>query len=249
MRRYRLEHYDATMRGFSHSIAENIRQRTNQAYERLSNQVRESQAIMLAASVQRPRRDLSDNEQNNVMISTAHPEAWKKTSQAISSTKSKRWISSAHSTAGTQLPLARTCSLSCSCKCHRVVNRRQPSLFKDLLGWLMAGSYFSSWSTQACDTISCRKRYMRYAYLYSLPGWLMDQRKLLVIMTYFSGRGPEFCLRFPRVRPYITALFIAAHNGSLSTVRQALEEGTASVIDIDPYGETALHVRLPIMEF
>jgi hypothetical protein len=61
------------------------------------------------------------------------------------------------------------------------------------------------------------------------------------------SKGPELCLRMVRVRPLDAHIFAAARlqneNSGLHHIKRLLLAGEASVLDVNPGGETALLVR------
>ena len=135
------------------------------------------------------------------------------------------------------------CGPSCGCNCHTMANWTRPSILSVFLACFAAGNPKSPQRTLTCNEAVCRRRSMRYAYSYGLPQWLANHRQLIIILNYSTLRGPELCLRVPRVRHTRSKIFQAARAGDLLAVRQCLADGTASVIDMDPNGTTALQVR------
>ena len=208
------------------------------------------QTAMLTMSMERAQQQNCECKQEQSFSPRDDGENNKETLQDVTHTQPNQTQLCKSPSEQTVVPLAfaSICDLDCTCRCHVMVVREKPNIVRDIVNWAVAGSYISSWLAQGCDSRDCRRRSsVRYAYTYSLPWFFMTQRKLFFIWTASSAQGPEFCLRFPRVRPSYDQIFLAALKGYLPVVRQALEAGTASVIDTDPHGVTPLLVQLPSM--
>lgn len=66
-------------------------------------------------------------------------------------------------------------------------------------------------------------------------------------MVYDQSGGPELCLRVVRVRSHEDNIFDVATRSmeevSIDRIKLLLVNGEASVLDVDPYGRSALQVR------
>lgn len=132
------------------------------------------------------------------------------------------------------------CNLDCSCSCHRRNRLKTPDVLSTVFGSIIVGYKTSPWSLQACDKKSCQSRATKITYAF--PQWLL-RRAISVSMAYSRPQGPEFCLRMMRVRPGDADIFTAVFRGTRNHVQRLLDDNDASVLDVDPAHNTALHVR------
>ena len=141
------------------------------------------------------------------------------------------------------------CEPDCSCACHKVVRIRSPRYLNAILGSLLIGYRAQPWVTATCDSSDCRSRLTYVTYTYAFPRWLLD-RMVTFRMAYDQSRGPELCVRLPRVRSGGDSIFTAARmympdekEAAIQHIKFLLTNGEASVLDVDPDGHTALQVR------
>lgn len=136
------------------------------------------------------------------------------------------------------------CDADCSCACHSSYSRiKSPSLFSSLFGSLFIGYRASPLATQVCSLPNCRAKATKTTFAYTFPPWLM---KRTVAMMYSStlSRGPEFLLRVLRVREANAIHKVMQRFDQtiiVEKVKRMLNDGQASVLDVDEHGCTYLH--------
>lgn len=146
------------------------------------------------------------------------------------------------------------CDLGCGCSCHRRARIRSPTFLNDFLGSLLLGYHMSPWAAQTCHNTECRRRSKRITCTYTFPKWFFE-RVLLVTLAYSSLRGPEMCLRVMRVRGYREGIFSVLtmnlfgvfrakrrRGNRLHQVKHMLDNGEASLLDVDIQGASVLQV-------
>ena len=136
----------------------------------------------------------------------------------------------------------------CSCTCHQGGRIRSPRYLSTILGSLLIGYTAQPWMTCICDSYDCRGRSSCIIYTYAFPRWLLD-RMVAFRIAYDRSRGPELCVRLLRVRSGHEYIFWVAtmrtsdtDKTSIHHINYLLTNGKASVLDVDPYGRTALQV-------
>ena len=140
------------------------------------------------------------------------------------------------------------CTPTCGCECHIQRWYRSPDCLDAFLGSIFMGYKASPVFAKNCTSIYCKRRSRRFIYTFAFPGWLL-KRVLLIGMMYSQSKGPELCLRVMRVRPFYSIIFsiftsnTAAHDTEFHQLRRALNDGEASVLDVNLAGRTILHVR------
>ena len=76
------------------------------------------------------------------------------------------------------------------------------------------------------------------------PRWFV-KRSVALTIACNQPKGPELILRVLRTRPKHAFVFICAQYGYYDELKRLLENGEASVVDIDEEeNQTALSVRL-----
>ena len=139
-----------------------------------------------------------------------------------------------------------SCELSCSCACHKTSRYRSPTFMATIVGSLFLGYNAVPWFSPKCDRTFCRGDSSKLTYTYAFPRWFVD-RVLILKISNTAVRGPELCLRLARVRPGNSKIFQAAIDWSdevaVHHIRRLLRAGEASVLDVDPDGQTALQVK------
>lgn len=150
----------------------------------------------------------------------------------------------------TSIKLTRNrCDSACGCVCHRRSQFRSPRSLNALLGSLFVGYQTSPWSAQMCSNSDCRRRSKKLTYVYAFPRWFLA-RILLVNLAYDRSKGPELILRVMRVRPCDTGIFGQLRRegpneeSMVNHMKRLLSDGEVSVLDVDPQGNTVLHVRV-----
>ena len=133
-----------------------------------------------------------------------------------------------------------TCSLECSCACHRRNRLKSPDVLRPVLGSLNVGYKASPWPSQKCDKKYCRSQETKITYAF--PQWLL-RRAISVSMAYAHPQGPDLCLRMIRVRSGDANIFTAVYRGTCNHIQRLLDDNEASVLDVDPAHNTALQVR------
>ena len=140
------------------------------------------------------------------------------------------------------------CEQDCSCTCHRRGKFRSPSYLSSVFGSLLIGYTAQPRMSCICDSYDCRGRSTCITYTYAFPRWLLD-RMVAFRIAYDRLRGPELCVRLSRMRSGRENIFWLAiitasgrHKASINHIQYLLTNGEASVLDVDPYGRTALQV-------
>lgn len=133
-----------------------------------------------------------------------------------------------------------TCSLDCSCACHRRNRLKSPDILNSFFGSLSVGYKLWPWASPSCDKKHCRSR--STSITYAFPQWFMS-RAISMTMAYSHSQGPELSLRMMRVRSGDADIFMAVFRGASHHIGRLLKDGEASVLDVDPAGNTALQVR------
>lgn len=137
---------------------------------------------------------------------------------------------------------------SCGYTCHKKRRFMSPTSLNALLGSLFMGYKASPGFTQKCTSADCHHPTKQFTYTYAFPQWLI-RRVVFISVLYSRYRGPELCLRVMRVRPHATTIFADFSFSSPTNdlvfhkLKHALNNGDASVLDIDIAGRTLLHVR------
>ncbi len=141
------------------------------------------------------------------------------------------------------------CGQECCCACHKRGRIRSPPYLNVVLGSLLIGYSVLPWMTRICDSNDCKGCSPYLTYTYAFPQWLFN-RVLAFRLAYDRSKGPELCLRIVRMRASHEFIFrVAGYRGDTTGEAAVLHlktlfaNGEASVLDIDPYGRTALHVR------
>jgi len=132
-----------------------------------------------------------------------------------------------------------TCSLDCTCASHRRNHLKSPDVLNSVLGSIIVSYKASPWSSYTCDKKSCQSRATKITYAF--PQWLL-RRAVSMTMAYSHPLGPDLCLRVARVCPGDADIFTAVYRGTLNHVQRLLGDHVASVRDVDPAHNTALHV-------
>lgn len=138
-----------------------------------------------------------------------------------------------------------SCDLNCTCACHKRTRFRSPKFLNTIVGSLFLGYNASPLFGQRCNKEHCRRPSRGITYTYAFPRWFVD-RVIVFRMSTTMPKGPELCIRITRIRPYDTAIFVAASDKSeevaVRHVERLLLTGGASVLDVNPDGRTALQV-------
>ena len=137
-----------------------------------------------------------------------------------------------------------SCGPRCDCTCHRKFRFRSPGFLNAAFGTLFLGYQASPWFSQGCRNGRCRRSSTRVQYMF--PKWFV-KRSVALTIACSQPKGPELILRVSRLRPRDAFIFICAENGYYHELRRLLENGEASVVDIDEYNQTPLSVRLNML--
>ena len=136
----------------------------------------------------------------------------------------------------------------CSCTCHQKGRIRSPRYLSTIFGLLLIRYTAQPWMNCICDSYDCRGRSTCITYTYAFPRWLLD-RMVAFRIAYDRSRGPELCVRLLRVRSGRENIFLVAamrtsdtNKAPIQHMKYLLTNGEASVLDVDPYGRTALQV-------
>ena len=139
----------------------------------------------------------------------------------------------------------KSCNVNCRCSCHKKGSLKSPNFLKTILGSIMVGYNAIPGLAQRCNDPSCKGQSTNITYTYAFPEWFVSR----VVHFNFKNeqlRGPELCLRVVRVRPNNANIFIAVEDDrqevALEHTKRLLLAGKASVLDVDPDGESVLSV-------
>ena len=114
-----------------------------------------------------------------------------------------------------------------------------------MLGSIMVGYNTIPGLAQRCNDPSCKGQSTNITYTYAFPEWFVRR------VVYFNFKneqlkGPELCLRIVNVRPSNANIFIALQDDReefvLEHTKRLLLAGEASVLDVNPEGESILLV-------
>ena len=138
----------------------------------------------------------------------------------------------------------KSCGPRCDCTCHRKFRFRSPGFLDAVFGSLSLGYQASPWFSQGCQNGRCRRSSTRIQYMF--PKWFV-KRSVALAIAYSQPKGPELILRVLRPQPNNAFIFVCAQNGYCNELKRLLENGEASLVDIDEYNQTALNVRLDML--
>lgn len=138
------------------------------------------------------------------------------------------------------------CEQGCNCACHKRGRIRSPYYLNAVFGSLLIGYTGQPWGARTCNGTDCRGRSTCITYSYAFPQWFLN-RMVTLKMVHDQSGGPELCLRVVRVRSHEDNIFDVATRSmeevSIDCIKLLLVNGEASVLDVDPYGRSALQVR------
>ena len=137
-----------------------------------------------------------------------------------------------------------SCELHCDCTCHRRLRFRSPRFLDAVFGTLFLGYQASPWFAKGCRNGRCRRSSTRLQYMF--PKWFV-KRSVALTIACSQPEGPELILRVLRLRPDNAFVFVCAQYGYHDELQRLLENGEASLLDVDRYSRTALHVRLNVL--
>ena len=139
----------------------------------------------------------------------------------------------------------KSCNMNCRCSCHKKGSLKSPKFLTTILGSIMVGYKAIPGLAQRCNDPSCKGQSTNITYTYAFPEWFVRR------VVYFNFKneqlkGPELCPRVVRVRPRNAGIFIALQDGreelALEHTKRLFLAGEASVLDVDPDGESVLSV-------
>lgn len=138
----------------------------------------------------------------------------------------------------------------CNCRCH-IVSRVQPLTWASVIvGSLFIGYNgvtFPFLKKVECSERKCeRKEKGLVKVKYFFPTWIPFASRMVSLLHSWSKLdGSHIQVKFPRVVPASSEIFILAQKGHVEGIRRLFQEGKASVYDIsDSEGRSALHVCL-----
>ena len=146
-----------------------------------------------------------------------------------------------------QLTKRGRCPLYCVCVCHQQRSFRTPSFLYRMLGFLFIGYSGSAGLFTECDTEACCTQIKKRWYLYYMfPRWMLD----MVILIKLHLQGPEMLIRCLRVRQYATTpVFQSLAQSQDDQVKTLMLIGQASILDVDEFGQSLLHVSVKTWSF
>ena len=99
--------------------------------------------------------------------------------------------------------------------------------------------------SRTCDSSDCRCRSTVFTCTYAFPRWFWES----IVTLRIASMGPEPCIRVVRVRPDSAKISKAVRvddrmeGVAIHHIQILLENGQASLLDVDVYGRTPLQVR------
>ena len=127
----------------------------------------------------------------------------------------------------------------------RQTKKRSPQSLSRFLGTLFVGYSGSPETCERCAAESYGRRSQSGSTIlitYFFPRWLIA-RALMIALRLSSAYGPELVVRVPRVVSNYSRIFVCAKNGDADGVKDILQKGHGSPMDIDVVtGMTALDV-------
>lgn len=137
------------------------------------------------------------------------------------------------------------CDSFCTCSCHKRRSVLSPRFFDRFIGSLFVAYAGLPMPSDCCDIPSCQGNSPARANIYyTFPRWLL-QRMLNINIAYFQNWGPELLIRTLRVREScdkVYYLFSVHPPYLLPRVQEYLVGNKASVLDVDQFGRSLLHV-------
>ncbi|KAK0510246.1 hypothetical protein JMJ35_007640 [Cladonia borealis] len=139
-----------------------------------------------------------------------------------------------------------SCGSHCDCTCHRKFRFRSPDFLDAVFGTLFLGYQASPWFSQGCRNRRCRGSSTRLQYMF--PKWFV-KRSVALTIACSQPKGPELILRVLRLRPDTAFVFVCARHGYYDELKRLLENGEASILDIDERNQTALSIAINSGQF
>ena len=143
-----------------------------------------------------------------------------------------------------------SCDLDCGCTCHKTKRSRSPKFLDLVLGSIFIGYRMSPIFTSSCSNLDCQMKATKITYTYAFPDWFM-KGVLHTSISFDRSKGPELNLRVMNVRPRFTPAFTAItfdkgkDAKALANVQKLMDLREASVLDVNPDGDTLLSVCEP----
>ena len=140
----------------------------------------------------------------------------------------------------------KSCNVNCRCSCHKKGSLKSPRFLTTVLGSIMVGYNAIPGLAPKCNDPSCKGQSTNITYIYTFPQWFVS-RVVYLNFKNEQSRGPELCLRVVRVRPRSADIFVVVQDdreeAALEHTKRLLLAGEASVLDVNPDGESVLLVR------
>jgi hypothetical protein len=147
----------------------------------------------------------------------------------------------------TASPFKKTCDQFCNCSCHLNFCVRSPQWLEAALGALfLRYSGTPILRRNPCNNGKCRRSGDSSTIsTYYFPRWALSRALLLSgTWKYVGGLGAAWSIKAPQVIPFDSMVWRHAWNGSLDQLQFLLRERPTSLMDMDPSGETLLHVSV-----
>ena len=134
-----------------------------------------------------------------------------------------------------------SCDDFCHCPCHTIQIFKSPRLFENILGNLIIAYRTFPSARQSCRDFRCQARAGETTCIYTFPPWLHGLA-LSITYRYTLAQRPELLLRVMLKRDFgfIDLLLTLPEAKILGTMKEMLDSGKLSVVDIDENGETVL---------
>jgi hypothetical protein len=136
------------------------------------------------------------------------------------------------STRNVALSRRTSCDWDCACVCHRLRTLRSPEPLAKVVGALRVVIVVVRCHGTSASTVSL---------VYRFPSWLVPRT---LHLQFLHSRSGNFSVRLgvSRVLPSNAFAFSCAATGDIEVLKLLLVRGVVSPFDVDPNGDTLLHV-------
>ena len=151
------------------------------------------------------------------------------------------------SLSSTSLPIISHVSdiIGCDCRCHDILRLSTPRGLEKILGHLRVGIHGHLWLSKECNQPRCQGSQRRVFVLdYVFPTWLWSRILSIRLCTNSVTGSKALTLRLLRYCPFNAPVFRALRSGQgLQRCDELFQSGQASPFDVNPDGNTPLHIR------
>ena len=135
------------------------------------------------------------------------------------------------------------CDVDCPCSCHSYIQIESPRPLSNIFGSLFIAFRESAFSKQAHTSTQCQAHATKSTFFYAFPPWLLE-RAISITYSSILAQGPELLLRVMRMRAHHQIVRRDPQSWAVVRVKGMLDTGQASVLDINSYGFTLLHMAI-----